>query len=307
MMKNKKVVGLGQCALDYLFVVDSFPAQDTKKEVIRWTVCGGGPVATALAGLSRLGIECSFHGIVGDDDSGRKIRESLKKENINVKGLLERPGSISQTAFIGVERGSGKRTIFWKRPSGEPMKPDEIPNDFLENSDFLLLDGLMSEASLYAATMAKKKNIPIMLDSGKVRQGMIELASMCDYIVASEEFGKGLIKSGHPEPAWPEKALSMMVSSGTKSCTITLGDRGSITLSNGEFFCIPAHTVKTVDTTGAGDIFHAGYIYGILQGWNLKDVVRFATVFAGLKCRKLGGRAGIPTLSEVQELLGRGA
>jgi len=188
------VVGLGQCSLDHIFVVDSFPVPDSKKEVVEWTICGGGPVATALVSLARLGVNCSFHGIAGDDESGKKIEESLRIENVGVKGLIIRPGANSQVAFITVEKESGKRTIFWKRPSGRPLTPEEIPEDFLDNADFLLLDGLMAEASIYTAKRAQEKNIPVMLDAGKMRKGMLELASMCDYVVASEEFGRELIK-----------------------------------------------------------------------------------------------------------------
>lgn len=299
------VVGLGQCALDYLFVVDSFPLSDTKKEVLEWTISGGGPVATALVSLSRLGANCSFHGIVGDDESGKKIEDSLKMENVNVQGLLKRPNSNSQVAFIVVEKKSGKRTIFWRRPSGEPLKPEEIHGNFLDNADFLLLDGLMVEASIYAAKKAREKNIPVMLDAGRVREGVVELASMCDYVVASEEFGEELIKEyNHSVSSFnPEEALLSMKSFGVKTCTITLGDKGSLTHTGDEMFHIPAFKVDAVDTTGAGDVFHGGYIYGLMQKWDMKDVVRFATVFASLKCRKLGGRVGIPSLEEIEAFL----
>lgn len=296
-----KVVGLGQCSLDHLFIVDSYPLLDTKKEVIEWTVAGGGPVATALVSLSRLGIDCNFYGVVGDDEASLKIIESLQLEGVDIKGLIKRPDSYSQVAFIVVERGSGKRTIFWKRPSARPLKPEEIPRDFLDETDFLLLDGLMLEASLYVLKKAKEKNIPVMLDAGKLREGMIELASICDYVVCSEEFAKEL--RGESNPFEPEKAIMHMKSLGAKVITITLGERGSITASQDEVFHTPAFKVDVVDTTGAGDVFHGGYIYGLLQGWDIKEVVRFASAFAALKCRQLGGRAGIPTLKEVTTFL----
>jgi ribokinase len=303
-----KVVGLGQCALDHLFIIDSFPPPDTKKEVIEWTISGGGPVATALVSLSRLGINCSFYGIIGDDESGKKIADSLQSENVNIKGLLKRQGSNSQVAFIAVEKGSGKRTIFWKRPSAEPLKPDELPPDFLDDTDFLLIDGLMLEASIYAAKKAKEKNIPIMLDAGKLREGMIELAHMCDYVVSSEEFARELISSTQDFPREPltfepEKAIMYMKSFNAKAITITLGERGSITVAGDEFFYTPAFKVDAIDTTGAGDVFHGGYIYGLLQKWDIRDVVLFASAFAALKCRKLSGRAGIPSLKEVEAFL----
>jgi ribokinase len=304
MIINMKVAGLGQCALDHLFVIDLYPVPDTKKEIINWTISGGGPVATALVSLSRLGVACDFHGITGDDESGRKIAESLSSENININGLLIRPQSNSQVAFIAVEEESGRRTIFWKRPSSEPLKPDELPDNFLDNADFLLLDGLMAEASIYAARKANEKNIPVMLDAGSVREGMIELAHICDYVVCSEEFARELMINSVTFD--PEKAIRYIKSFGAKAATITLGDKGSITVSGDDLFYSPAFNVEVVDTTGAGDVFHGGYIYGLMQKWDIKEVVRFASAFAALKCRKSGGRAGIPDLEEVKGLIKKG-
>jgi ribokinase len=296
-----KVTGLGQCSLDHIFIVDSYPEPDTKKEMLQWTVAGGGPVATALVSLSRLGVSCRFCGIIGDDEAGEKISSSLKSENINLSGLIKRIDSTSQMAFIAVEESSGKRTIFWQRPSAKPLSPDEIPGDFLEDCDFLLVDGLMTEASMYAAKIAKKRNIPVMLDAGRVRDGMIELAHICDYVVASEEFAREF--AGNDEDFNPENALDKMKSFGAKAATVTLGSDGSITVCKNEVFRTPAFAVDIVDTTGAGDVFHGGYIYGLLQRWDIRKVVRFASAFAALKCRKPGGRAGIPGLEEVEHLI----
>lgn len=296
-----KVVGLGQCSLDNLFIIDSFPSPDTKKEVIDWTTAGGGPAATALVSLSRLGVTCSFYGITGDDEAGDKIAESLKTEGIDISGLLTRPQSYSQVAFIAIEKVSGRRTIFWKRPSAEPLSPNEIPAGFLDGADFLLIDGLMTEASFYAVEKARERNIPVMLDAGRVREGMIELAHLCDYVVASEEFGRELFGNSGSFDA--EAAVRHMSSFGTRASTITLGDKGSITIAGNEIFRTPAFSIEVMDTTGAGDVFHGGYIFGLLKKWDIKEAVRFASAFAALKCRQPGGRAGIPTLRETEDFL----
>lgn len=292
------VTGIGQCSLDYLALVDSYPEVDIKKEVLKWEEQGGGPVATALVSLTRLGIKCRFYGIIGDDLAGEKIRQSLIDEHVDVKGLLKRPMASSQVAFIAIEKNSGKRTIFWKRPSGDELRPEELGDDFLENSVFLLLDGLMKDSSLYAVKKAKGMNIPVMLDAGRLREGMLDIATFCDYVVASEEFAKDLGWSENPEIFWKKlKKLRLKV------VTITLGDRGSITFLKDKYFYIPAFRVDTVDTTGAGDVFHGGYIFGTLQGWNIMNTVRFASACAAMKCTKIGGRRGIPSLDEVFRFL----
>ncbi len=292
------VVGIGQCAWDMLAVVDGFPQADTKKEVLVWEEQGGGPVATALIALSRLGVPCRFHGVTGDDREGEAIRQSLMDEGVDVDGLIRRSNASSQTAFIAIDRSGGTRTIFWKRPSGDPLAREELPSGFLRNAEFLLLDGLMKDVSLLAASEARKAGVPVMLDAGRVREGMLELAQLCDYVVGSEEFAREL--------GWNDDRASFIQEvkkQGFGITTITLGRRGSVTFAGDEVISCPAFPVEIVDATGAGDVFHGGYLYGLLQRWPLKDTVRFASAVAAMKCRKLGGRAGSPTLSEVEQFL----
>jgi ribokinase len=292
------VTGIGQCSLDSLALVDSWPEVDTKTEVFEWHEQGGGPVATALVSLARLGMVCRFCGIAGDDEAGSKIRQSLLKERVEVNGLVERKESSSQLAFIVIERGTAKRTIFWRRPSGKPLQREELGTDFLKGSDFLLLDGLMEESSLYAAGIARDAGIPVMLDAGSVRPGILEIARLCDYVVASEHFAGGLgWKIAFDSLNAERKKL------GVKVLTVTLGGRGSVTAAYDRFIETPAFPIDAVDTTGAGDVFHGGYIYGLLQQWDLDRTLIFASAFAALKCRKAGGRAGIPSLAEVRAFL----
>ncbi|MCP3677710.1 MAG: sugar kinase [Deltaproteobacteria bacterium] len=289
-----KVAGLGQCSLDYLIVVDGYPREDTKKEVVDWTVQGGGPVATALVSLSRLSIETAFMGVVSNDEAGGEIRRGLVREDVDITHLLERRGGTSQTAFITINRVKDTRTILWQRPTVRAIEPSEVGKDLLDGAALLLLDGLFGEASLKAAEMAREAKIPVMVDAGRVREGTEELLSHADYIVASEEFAGEF-------GGTPEKALRKLEEFKPKAATITLGNRGSMTVSAGERFHQSAFDVDVVDTTGAGDVFHGGYIYGLLQRWEIKKTVEFASAFAGLKCREVGGRAGIPTLQETME------
>ncbi len=292
------VAGIGQCSLDYLSAVDAYPQIDTKKEVLEWNEQGGGPVATALVTLSRMGISCRFFGIIGNDHAGEKIRQSLINEGLDVSGLIKREDAISQLAFIAVEKGTARRTIFWKRPSGKDLKEEELGADFLKGINFLLLDGLMKDVSIYAAKSATALGIPVMLDAGHARPGMIEIAQLSDYLVASEEFSKDLGWNIVPEVLQKEKEKL-----GVKVLTITLGERGSITILKDQVFETPAFRIKGVDTTGAGDVFHGGYIYGLLQSWDIRYTVTFASALAAMKCTKIGGRAGIPKLSEVISFL----
>jgi len=293
-----RVTGLGQCSLDYLGLVNAYPRVDTKEEVLEWHEQGGGPVATALVALSRLGMSCCFYGVTGDDEAGGKIRQSLAAEGIDLRGLVKRKESSSQLAFIAVENNTARRTIFWRRPSCAALQPEELGKDFLCDSGFLLVDGLMMDASVAAVRKAKEMNISVMLDAGSGRVGMIDLAGLCDYVVASQAFAEGLCWELNPEALIKESRLL-----GVRALTITLGESGSITVSNDKVIRMPAFPVKALDTTGAGDVFHAGYIFGLLKKWDLERIVRFASALAAMKCMHMGGRAGIPHLKEVMQFL----
>ncbi|WKZ33220.1 MAG: PfkB family carbohydrate kinase [Thermodesulfobacteriota bacterium] len=291
-----KVIGLGQCSLDYITLLDGFPPEDAKKEVLDFTVQGGGPVATALVTLSRLGVKTAMIGRVSDDPAGDEIRRGLKAEGVDVKGLLTKPGGRSQQAVVMVNKKAGTRTICWQRPTVEPLSEREVDPAFFKGAGFLLLDGLMTEASYKAAERAVRLGIPVMLDAGSMRPGMLKLASMCDYVVSSDRFVSDLKLS-------IKEAFKKLSTGRTKAITVTVGDKGSFTFSEGKVYLQKAFKVKAVDTTGAGDVFHGAYAYGVIQGWDIRKTVEFASAVSAMKCRELGGRAGIPTLTEAQRFI----
>jgi ribokinase len=311
--KIYKVAGLGQCSLDFLTSLEAYPQEDTKAEVDSITTEGGGPVATALVALARLGAKTYFSGIISDDRAGKEIRVGLKREGVDTSALKCRRGGESQRAFIIVAGRAAKRTILWQRPTVAPLSAKEVTAAFIKGMDFLLLDGLMPEASIKAATIASATGVPVMLDAGSLRPGMEELIPLCDYVVASEGFARSY---GKTLPG----TLKRLVAAGTSVATVTLGAKGSVTLDGRkegrdggrggacdgkrpQMFKTPAFKVVAVDSTGAGDVFHGAYIFALLRGWGLERVVKFASATAALKCTSAGGRGGIPTLSAVNRFI----
>ncbi|OFZ56463.1 MAG: hypothetical protein A2428_14390 [Bdellovibrionales bacterium RIFOXYC1_FULL_54_43] len=292
----KHVIGLGQCSLDYLAVVDPYPPANSKVDVVEWDEQGGGPVATALVTLSKFGVSCSFCGVIGDDHEGEKIRDDLIRSGIDVAGLRQRAGCASQVAFIAVEKGTGNRTVFCRRSTGSDLAGDELPDAAFSGAGVLLVDGVMPDACLRAAEEAEKRQVPVLLDAGRVREGTLRLIEHCDYVVGSTLFAEQLGWTG--DPATFQKVAGSLKFK--KALTLTFGERGSVTFNrSGRFFKTLAHSVKALDTTGAGDVFHGACCYGILKGWPLELTLEFASVTAALKCKKLGGRSGIPTLDAV--------
>ncbi len=290
-------VGLGQCSLDEIAVVSDFPAEDSKLEAKELLTQGGGPVATALVTLARFGVPSHFMGIIGDDEAGKAIKKGLAAEGISTKGLVTRKDATSQRACIIVNTNNDSRTVIWQRTSAAPLTPAEIRRPLIKKASILLLDGLMQDASLAAAGFAKDSDVPVLLDAGSMRPGMLELAKSSDYIVASENFASAVADS-------PVKALKELraLNPQAKAVTITLGKEGSITCADGKRIVRDACKVNTIDTTGAGDVFHGGFAFGILKGWQIEKTIELASAAAALKCRQPGGRTAIPTLKEALKL-----
>ncbi|MCX5833564.1 MAG: PfkB family carbohydrate kinase [Deltaproteobacteria bacterium] len=289
------VFGLGQCSLDYVGKFETYPSPDIKHEFHEMVIQGGGPVATALVALSRWGLRCYFSGIIGDDAFGHSVRSSLIQEGVDTGGLLVRKGESSQFAFIVAEPSKGRRTIFWRRPTGKPPGPEEIDSTKLTQSKVLHIDGLFIEAALHAATIARRAGVQVVVDAGTLREGMLELAALADAFIGSETFARALVGDDNPVEAC--RKLSAL---GPSITSITLGPRGYVALYDGRVIQKPARQVEVLDTTGCGDIFHAGITYGLVRGWEPEKSLDLANWAAAAVSTRLGGRTGIPSLSELR-------
>ncbi len=303
-MENKAiaVVGLGQCSLDILGSLDRYPPVDSKCDLNNVFIQGGGPVATALVTLARLDVLSAFVGRIGGDDFGRRISRGLKDEGVDCQYLLVDKTAGSQFAFIAVEQGGGRRTIFCHRGNCRPLLVKDLPIELILSSRVLHLDGSQLEAALAAARQAKENGVTTVLDGGSWRTGIAELLPLIDHLVVSARFAEHLLP-GRPV----REALPLLLAYGCRAATVTDGEAGSHTLcQDGKSFYQAAFAVKAVDTTGCGDVFHGGYLYGLLQNWPLPRTVRFAAACAAIKTTALGGRTAIPTLNEVESLLAAG-
>jgi ribokinase len=287
------VYGIGQCCIDCLARIPAYPPPDTKCEVLDLVIDGGGPVATAVVALARWGVRCAFSGVVGDDQLAEDIRRLFDREGVDTADLLVRIGAESQLAFIVAEPGSGRRTVFWRRPTGEPPSPDEVALDRIRSARVLLTDGLFPAASLAAASAARDADIPVVVDAGSLRDGMLDLATTSDHFLASESFARAWA----PGTA-PLEVCHRLAELGPSVAAVTLGERGWVAVAGGRELVGAAHRVDALDATGCGDVFHAGYTYGLLEGWSVARRLDFGAWAAASVALRLGGRAGIPTVSD---------
>jgi sulfofructose kinase len=294
-----QVVGLGQACIDYLGRVPSFPQENEKVELLELVTQCGGPASTAMVTLARLGIPVSFIGVVSDDPFGARIRENLIQEGVDVACLQVRAGCTSQYAFIAVSADTVNRTIFWTRGSAPPLRAEEIDLNGFASARILHLDGLMMESSLEAADQARRLGLMVVMDAGTPREGSRSLVSRVDVLIASERFAAGVTGQGVID----ERSLQDLRNIGPRAVVITKGAKGSIGLGEDGLIRQAAFVVKAVDTTGAGDVYHGAYLYGLLKGWPMGECMRFASAAAAIKCLKIGAQAGIPRLRDVEAFL----
>jgi len=256
----------------------------------------GGPASTTLVTLSRLGIRTAFLGSISDDPFGMKILAGLRVENVDTTFLKIIPGFTSQFAFIAISKRDGRRTIFWHRGSVPHLRPDDVDLTPFPNAHILHVDGLMIEAAVEAARLGKDMGLMVVMDAGTQREGSLKLTALADVLIASERFAEPLLERN----STPEMALRALRKHCSGDVIITRGSKGSIGLKDKEIIHQEAFPVEAVDTTGAGDVYHGAYIYGLLQDWGMSRCMHFASAASALKCMHLGARQGIPTKNEIE-------
>jgi sugar/nucleoside kinase (ribokinase family) len=294
-------VGFGLNAVDHLIVVSGYPAFDTKVRFNAYEKAAGGQTASAMVALQRLGLKTAYAGRFGSDEDGRFGLQSLECEGVNLDFAETIEGADNQVAFIIIDARSGERTIIWDRDERLSYRTDEAPIDLARRGRVLHLDAHDPPACAAMAQAARAEGAIVTADIDNVYEGLPELLPLIDVLITSSEFP-------HRLTGRSDQRASLVEMKTQYGCTIvgaTLGARGAIILSEGQFIESPAFTVPggCRDTTGAGDAFHAGFIYGMLRGDELETCLRFGNAVAALKCRALGARNGLPAADELWEFI----
>lgn len=295
------VVGVGINVIDYLFRIPHFPEPNTKMDALGATIQGGGLTATAMVACARLGLRTRYIGKFGDNEIGRMARQKLLAEGLDLAGSVVAEGVPNRFCVVLVEEGSGHRTIVRQRDPRISLTPAELTREAVCAGRVLHLDGHEGDAALQAARWAKQAGVLVSMDAEEPTQHREELFPLTDILIVGQRFARAL--TGKTAPA---DILHVLAAFGPACVGLTLGEAGSALLHRGVIVEVPGFQVKVVDTTGAGDVFHGAFLYGLLQGWEVGDILRFANAVSALKCTRLGGRAGIPTLAEVQAFLSAG-
>ena len=285
MKRTPTIIGIGYCGMDYLCVLPHIPLDD-KVEIVESLIQGGGPAITAIVATARLGADTAFFGVVGADERGAQIVRGIAAEGIDTAGVKVRKNTESPAGFCWIDQQSGKRSIAWTRGTARPLTPRELCRDQIRACDLLHLDGHQTQAALAAAAVARKHGVCVSIDAGTLVPGIDDLLVLSDIVIASERFAARYTGSRSPETA-----VRKLFAAGRRFAGVTLGKRGSIGFDGTRILhCPPFEVPRVVDTTGAGDLFAAGFLFGHVRGHDLATSLRMGAIAAAEVISHYGAR-----------------
>ncbi|MCA1612996.1 MAG: carbohydrate kinase family protein [Acidobacteria bacterium] len=295
-------VGFGVNAVDHLIVVPAYPEFDTKVRFREHAHAAGGQTSSAMVALRRLGLRTAYAGRFGSDDAGRFGLQSLRDEGVDVSRAEAVEGARNQIAFIVIDARTGERTIIWDRDERLAYRADEAPAGFAARGRVLHLDAHDPPACARVAREARAAGTVVSADIDNIYEGLPELLPHLDVLVSSAEFPRRLTGIADERAALAEVKARLRPEA---VVGMTLGARGAVLYHEGRFVESPAFAVPggCRDTTGAGDAFHAGFIYGMLQGEEIEACLTYGCAVAALKCRALGARTALPAAQELNNFL----
>ena len=298
---NVDLVGVGLNATDTVIPLSNYPVRGSKVEYHTVNVLPGGQVASTVVACQQWGMRTRYVGKLGDDAAATLHRKAFALAGVETQ-IITVSGGASPQSLILVD-GGGERTVLCRRDERLVLQPDDLNREWIVNARALHVDGYDTAAATVASGWAREAGIPVIADLDELYPGVEELLENVDYLIASRDFPCRLMAE-----ADLEKALQKMQRRyGCLLAAATLGEEGVLAWDGKQFHHTSAYCVPVVDTTGAGDIFHAGFIYGLLEGWPLERQLDFGCAAAALNCMSVGARGGIQTVETIEKLMGTGS
>jgi sugar/nucleoside kinase (ribokinase family) len=291
------VVGVGANSVDLVYRLPSFPSPDSvfaKLRISEYLTSCGGQVTTALATCAAMGLRTSYIGTIGSDGSGTLMREELQRRGIDTTSAVARNGP-NPFAVILLDDRHGERVVLWHRTAAMALQADEIAGDAIASARLLHVDDVDLAASVHAANLARAGGKPVASDIERTTEDVWALIDAVTIPMFAEHVPAAL--TGDTDLP---RALERLRRPHHAMLCVTLGARGALLLAGDDVIHEPGINVRTVDTTGAGDIFRGAFVYALLRGEQPRDIVRFANAAAALSCARLGAMSSIPSLDEIR-------
>ena len=294
------VVGICAPCMDLNLNLASFPTQGLSEGIKQLSWQGGNKVSSGMVACARLGVKCAIMGSAGDDIFGHFIVNDFKRHGIDTSAMKIKTGENSSLAVVLSEATEGSRTFLFRGGDGAHYDHDNINANMLLGAKYFYICQA-DEIVCRAVDIARDVGVKIFVDADTYCAKMLELIPKIDVFVGSEFFYKAMF--GDSNPHLYESNCRKIMDMGPQIVLFTFGENGCVGLSSDGFFTMPAFQVAVVDTVGAGDVFHGAFLAGLVNGRTVQDAARFASAVAAIKCTRIGGRAGIPSLETAERFL----
>jgi sulfofructose kinase len=304
--KQIDVIGLGASTLDILTLVDHFPTKRENQQALAQTIEGGGPVATALVTIARLGGKTAMIDNLGDDWAGALVLQGFQKEKVSTDYIEVHPGHTTSTSNILVSARDGARGIMWRPGSVPEVSLSVSHRSAIRSAKIIHLNGRHWNACIEAVKVAKESHVRVSFDGGanRFRPKLKTLLPLTDICIVAKDFAGQY--TGDTDIS---RSAGLLLNEGPEIVVVTDGVNGSwVRTKTGLSAHQPAFLFpSTVDTTGCGDSYHGAFLFGLLKGYPPDKAAVFASAVAAMNSQHLGGRSGLPLLNEVMNFLaGRG-
>jgi sulfofructose kinase len=293
-----KIVCIGNASYDITVPYDGFPIENTKNRVAEVIENGGGPASNAAFLLGKWGMDTTFVGGIGKDDFGMRIVDELKSAGVNTNYIEFDDDAKTTLSIVIVNKNTGSRTTIAHRDS----KMGLVKNYSDISADVILVDGQELEVSM--EVIENNPNAITIIDAGRCNDNVIALAKKVKYLVCSKNFAEDFtkIKIDFDNPQSIIDIYSIMVREFKNNIIITLEAKGCLYMIDDKIKLMPSISVKAVDTTGAGDLFHGAFTYCIANNFDLEKSLKISNITGALSVTKMGSRNSVFSLDEVMEV-----
>jgi sugar/nucleoside kinase (ribokinase family) len=302
MLKKVDLIGIENLIMDFALLIDKLPETDGFGRLEDYLWQSGGNVSSAIVAASRLGLSCSMISNVGDDAFGKFCLRDMERYGVDTTYIKSVPHTRTTFCICLADRSTMGRSILGHAGSTPDIGEDMVNPEYITQTRYLHIGVYLPRQILRAVEIARKNGVIVSMDGGAYTEDAEKVIPQIDILIISESFHDTLFKNKRYADNCRE-----LLTQGPKIAIVTLGKRGCVGADGGGVFQIPAFTGhEIIDTTGAGDVFHGGFLYAHAQGWDVPACAKFASAVSYINCTSLGGRAGIPTRKIVDEFLNTG-
>ena len=305
-MPEKKfdVIGLGQPIQDLLVELEQLPETNHNLAMNDYIFQGGGNVATAMVASGMMGLKAAMIGSVGDDLFGNALLADFEFNGVDTSHIIVESGTRTDFCICVTERAVEGKEFISKQGTCHIIQPEQLDEAFIQSGKVLHV-GILTPAAIRACEMMHAGGGKVSIDAAYYRPDIYGNYCHLDIFIASENYYNKMHEEMKTDMT-REETCRFIQKQGPEIVIFTFGTEGCFGVDKHKYFEMPCFKVETVDSTGAGDVFHGAFIYAWLQGWDIERAARFCSGVSAIKCTQRGGRAGIPTPKNVLHFIETG-